>query len=222
MVDSLPESRRPLLAALAIYGVFALFYLGVPMLARRLGRPLEPVGGAAALLLVSVALLFFIALGSAAQAALWGLALLLAVLNAGLFLEGAAGRLPGAVDCRNGPVVARPCGVVGHGGCGGWIGAGAGCCRGLCACFPLPGATLIRGRAASEDQSEAARIAGGGVHIYCWWATPLCSSWRRDRSWRCRPGHLLGVVLVLDVAAGVTALAIRRRAGCSCPLWWRP
>jgi hypothetical protein len=82
------------LGGLTIYGVFALFYLGVPMLARRLDRPLEPVGGAAALLLVSLALLFFLALGPAAQVALWGLAILLIVLNAGLFLEGTAGRLP--------------------------------------------------------------------------------------------------------------------------------
>jgi len=83
-----------LLGGLAIYGVFALFYLGVPMLARHLDRPLTPVGGAAALLPVSLSLLFFLALGPAAQAALWGLAVLLIVLNAGLFLEGAAGRLP--------------------------------------------------------------------------------------------------------------------------------
>ncbi len=119
-------NEETLLAGLAVYGVFALFYLGVPMLARRLGRPLEPVGGAAALLLVSLALLFFLALGAAAQAALWGLALMLVVLNAGLFLEGAAGRVPILCDRRDRVVVACPGCVVDDGGCVGCIGAGAG------------------------------------------------------------------------------------------------
>ncbi len=76
-----------LLPGISIYAIFGLFYLGVPMLARRLGRRLPPAGSGALLLLLSLGLLFFLAAGPLAQAALWGLALLLVILNAGLFLE---------------------------------------------------------------------------------------------------------------------------------------
>ena len=88
-------SAERLLAGLVIYAVFALFYLGVPLLARALDRPLRPEGSGGVLLVVSIALLFFLSLGAVAPTALWGLALLLAVLNCGLFLERSGGRLPG-------------------------------------------------------------------------------------------------------------------------------
>ena len=199
--------ERTLLSALAVYGVFALFYLGVPMLARRLGRPLEPVGGAAALLLVSLALLFFLALGSAAQAALWGLALLLVVLNAGLFLEGAAGRLPllsivGTVmswlvlaawwltaDVASGLVPALVV-IAGF------------------AVFSLAGAMLVGGRAGLEGQPEG-RVVGGGVYLLLVGHAFLFFVAARPEL-AVPPWPMLGVLLVLDVAAGVAALAIRR------------
>ena len=50
--------------------------------------------GGGALLLASLALLLFLAAGPQAAAALWGLALLLAIVNAGLFIESAAGAMP--------------------------------------------------------------------------------------------------------------------------------
>ena len=83
-----------LFAGLAIYAVFGLFYIGVPVVARRRGRPLTPQGAGGVLTLVSMALLFFLAGGSVAQAALWGIALLVAVLNVGLFVEASASRIP--------------------------------------------------------------------------------------------------------------------------------
>ena len=83
-----------LLFALAIYGIFGLFYVGVPIIARRRGAPLTPQGAGGALTLVSIALLFFLAGGSVAQAALWGIAVLVAILNVGLFVESSASRLP--------------------------------------------------------------------------------------------------------------------------------
>lgn len=83
-----------LLPALTIYAVFALFYLGVPLLARRRGKTLRPEGSGAILLFVSLTLLFFLAAGPVAAAAIWGVALLLAILNVGLFVEGSAGRQP--------------------------------------------------------------------------------------------------------------------------------
>src|SRR5262249_61529936 len=64
--------------ALAIYGIFALFFLGVPIIGRRFGRDLTPRNAVAVLLLASIAMLFFLAAGPVAPAALWGLALLLA------------------------------------------------------------------------------------------------------------------------------------------------
>ena len=83
-----------LLPALAVYLVFALFYIGVPVLARRLGRALQPPGAAGVILLVSLALLFFPAGLLATDSALWGLSLLLAILNVATFVEGAAVRRP--------------------------------------------------------------------------------------------------------------------------------
>ena len=80
--------------AVAIYTLFGLVALGVPIVARRMDRPLEPKWGGGAVLLVSLALLMFIAAGDVAPAALWALALLLAILNAALFIESGAGGLP--------------------------------------------------------------------------------------------------------------------------------
>src|SRR5207302_11258036 len=81
--------------AMILYTAFAPFYLGVPVLARRLRAPLEPTWGGGAVLLAGLGLLLFVAAGPHTIAALWGLALLLAILDAGIFIEGASGRLPG-------------------------------------------------------------------------------------------------------------------------------
>ncbi len=80
--------------AVAIYVAFGLVSLGVPVLARRISRPLQPAWGGGVVLLLGLTLLFFLSLGSVAPAALWALALLLAIANAALFIESAAGRLP--------------------------------------------------------------------------------------------------------------------------------
>jgi hypothetical protein len=85
------ESLR---TAVGLYAAFGLFALGVPVAARRLQRPLEPANGAGIVLLASLALLLFLAWSPVAPAAIWGLALLLAILNAALFVESAAGRMP--------------------------------------------------------------------------------------------------------------------------------
>ena len=80
--------------AVTIYAAFGLVSLGVPVLARRASRPLQPAWGGGAVLLLGLGLLFFLSLGPVAPAALWALALLLAITNAALFVESAAGRLP--------------------------------------------------------------------------------------------------------------------------------
>jgi hypothetical protein len=80
--------------AVAIYTLFGLISLAVPVVARRSGRPLAPAWGSGAVLIASLGLLLFLSAGPVAPAALWALALLLAIVNAGLFVESAAGRLP--------------------------------------------------------------------------------------------------------------------------------
>jgi len=81
-------------ALVALYGTFGLFYLGVPIAWRRSGRALTPRWGGGAVVLASLAMLEFLAAGPQVPAALWGLALLLAILDAGLFIESAAEALP--------------------------------------------------------------------------------------------------------------------------------
>jgi len=80
--------------AVAIYVAFGLVSLGVPVVARRAARPLQPAWGSGAVLLLGLCLLFFLSAGPVAPAALWALALLLAITNAAIFVESAAGRLP--------------------------------------------------------------------------------------------------------------------------------
>ncbi len=80
--------------ALVTYGAFALLYLGVPHLARRRGTPLKPAAGPGVVLLFGLLLLMYFADARVATAGLWGLALLLAILNAALFIESASARLP--------------------------------------------------------------------------------------------------------------------------------
>ena len=86
-IDHLP-------AALQLYAAFAVFYLGVPLAARRIGRPLVPAWGGGAVLIASLLMLLYLASGSQSGVALWGLAVLLALLDAGIFIESAAGALP--------------------------------------------------------------------------------------------------------------------------------
>jgi uncharacterized membrane protein len=83
-----------LYSGLALYAAFGLLYVGAPLVARRFKRPFQPAGAAGALTLASLALLLFVASGSAAASALWGMALLIAVLNVGLFLESSSDRMP--------------------------------------------------------------------------------------------------------------------------------
>ena len=80
--------------AVAIYALFGLISMAVPFTARRLRRPLQPAAGGGIVLIASLGLLLFLSAGPIAPAALWALALLLAIVNAGLFVESAAGGLP--------------------------------------------------------------------------------------------------------------------------------
>ncbi len=76
-----------LLHGVAIYGLFGLLFLGVPLAARRWAKPLQPEWLGAALLVASIALLFFLSNEAVAPESLWGLALLIGVLNVALLVE---------------------------------------------------------------------------------------------------------------------------------------
>jgi len=81
-------------AAVMLYVAFGLFYLGVPLAARRSGRAIEPRWGGGAVLIASLLILLFLSAGPRSTSVLWGLAVLLAILDAGIFIESAAGGLP--------------------------------------------------------------------------------------------------------------------------------
>ena len=85
-----------LLPALLVYAAFGLLFLGVPLAAERLRRPLRPAGSASALLVLSLGLLFFVAAGpvAATVGGLAGLATLAGLLEAGLLFEASRGRSP--------------------------------------------------------------------------------------------------------------------------------
>jgi Predicted membrane protein (DUF2339) len=72
---------------LAIYGVFGLLFLGVPALARRFNRALRPENGVGVTVLLSVGMLLFLTTDTIASGALWGLAVLLAVLLIGAMTQ---------------------------------------------------------------------------------------------------------------------------------------
>jgi hypothetical protein len=76
------------------FAVFGMVSIAVPVIARRVGHPLEPDWGGGVVLIGSLLLLLFLSTGPIAPAALWALALLLAIINAGLFVESGAGGLP--------------------------------------------------------------------------------------------------------------------------------
>jgi uncharacterized membrane protein len=86
-------SNERLVPALLVYAAFGLMTVAVPMAARRLGRALEPAQVGGVLVLASIGLLFFLSQESMADASLWGLALLLALLNVALIHEGRAAGL---------------------------------------------------------------------------------------------------------------------------------
>jgi uncharacterized coiled-coil protein SlyX len=83
-----------LTAALMLYGVFSVLYLGVPLASRRLNRRLEPQGAGGIVLILSLLMLLFVATGPFAGPAMWGLALLLTVMTAAIFVESGATGIP--------------------------------------------------------------------------------------------------------------------------------
>jgi len=76
-----------LTTALLIYAAFALLFIGVPIIGRRLGREIVSPRTMLGLLLGSIAILFFLATGSVATYSLLALAILLVIINTGAIAE---------------------------------------------------------------------------------------------------------------------------------------
>lgn len=197
-----------LLPALAIYGVFGLFFIGVPVIARRRNTPLQPRGAGAVLSLMSIALLFFLAGGAAAQAALWGIALLLAILTTGLFTESSAARTP--IVAIVGTLLAWAVLAVW------WMAATVSIALvpalsivGGYALVTMAGSIWAARRLPSSTDSPTRGLFQGGTfvglvgHLFLLFVAsqPTLST---------RPGPLLALLGVLTAAAGVGALYVKR------------
>ncbi|HKO57139.1 MAG TPA: DUF2339 domain-containing protein, partial [Thermoanaerobaculia bacterium] len=198
--EHLDQSR--LIAGLTLYGIFALFFLGVPMLARRFGRDLTPRNGVTILLLLSLALLFFLSVGAIADAALWGLALLLAVVNVGALVEARAG---------SNPILSAIAIVLS------WIVIGVWWASATVVASLIPSMVVLAGfgllvvagnlwarrGAADPGEFERGTYLGLAGHVFlAFVASQVSLSYP--------PWPMLAVLLVLDLAVGVAALWLRR------------
>jgi hypothetical protein len=195
--------------AVLLYALFGVFYLGVPIVARRIRQPLEPEWGGGAVVLGSLVMLLFLAAGPRAAAGLWGMAFLLALLNAGLFIESAAGRLP-ALSVAGSLLSWLVLGV--------WWGNAAAAVGLMPSLIVLVGLTLVmlgghawahaetmrqRGRrdeALGFPTTASLGLVGHGFLLFVFlnpeWSTP---------PW---PG--LGALLVMTLAVSTTALFVRK------------
>ena len=197
-------------AAIALYAVFGLFHLGVPLISRRQGRQLEPRWGAGALTIASLGMLLFLASGQMAPLSIWGLAFLLAILNAGLFIESASGGLPwlSAIGAVLSWVVL-----------GVWWANAAGSVGLLPSLLVLVGLTLVMftGHAWAHAQVRRATPAAGepaaadgfqqGIflglvgHLFLLFIA-------QDARWSLPPWPLLGSLVVMTMAASAAAIAV--------------
>ena len=189
---------------LALYAIMALFFIGVPLAAGRMGKRLRPEGAGTGLLLASLALLFFLAAGPVASASIWGLALLLLIINAGLFWQGATYRIPGLALA--GMVLS-------------WIIMGVLWASASLAAILIPALVVMAGFALLVlagniwIQKKAAGVEptlmGNGLylglagHLFLF---PIAA----QQSLTLNPWPFLGILLILCLAVGYASLYIRR------------
>jgi hypothetical protein len=192
--------------AVAIYAVFGVLSLAVPIVARRADRPLEPQAGGGLVLIASLGLLLFLAAGPIAPAALWALALLLAIINAGLFVESAAGGLP--LVSMAGSVLS-------------WIVLGTWWYRAAAVVGVLPSLTVLTGLtlltlaghslAATHARRETASRFVDGLylglvgHLFLLFIAV-------NRTWSLPPWPWMGTLAVLTLAASVASIFTRASA----------
>ena len=195
--------------AVALYAVFGVVTAGVPAVARRLGRTLEPEGAGGVMLLASLGLLAYLAAGPVAPAALWALALLLAILNAGIFIESAATRLP----------LTALCGTILS-----WIILAIWWTRAAAIVGVLPSLAVLTGlslvtlagyawsyrQTRTAPEHEAASFANGLYlsligHLFLFFIAV-------NREWALPPWPLFGALAVITLATSATSLATRTPA----------
>ncbi len=195
-------SQERLLSALALYGVFALFFLGVPVLARRMGRQLRPQRALAILVILSIAILFFLDGGKVADASLWGLALMLAVLNAGAIMEA---RVIGT------PLLSIVAVILSWIVIGVWWGAATVSLSLVPALMVvgLFGVLVIAGNLFAARNSPAAAAFDGSTflalagHLFLLFVAS-------QRSLAFPPWPLFAILALLDLAIGVAAIYLKR------------
>jgi Predicted membrane protein (DUF2339) len=201
----LTEARLRL--AVAIYAIFGIVSMATPVLARRAGRPLLPVWGSGVVLLTGLFLLAFVSLGPVSGAALWALALLLAIMNAGLFIESASGGLPRVSQIGS---------LLSWGLLAMWWPRAAGSVGVLPSLMVMSGLTLItlaghawtaRRVAASGESISAARFSQGLYlavigHLFLM----LISG---NREWSLPPWPIFGALAVMTLATSATSLVTR-------------
>ena len=200
--------------AVAIFAAFGIVSLAVPIVARRTGRPLTPAGGGGLVLIASLFLLLYLSTGRVAPEALWALALLLAILNAGLFVESAGARMP-ALSIAGGVLSWMILAIW-------WISA-AGSVGVLSSLSVLIGLTLLmlaghawghRGatrEAARRETTEEVQVLalfssgvflGFGGHLFLAFLA-------LNRAWSIPPWPLFGALAVMTLAVSAAALYSR-------------
>jgi len=174
------------------------------MAARRCNKALRPEGAAMAILFAGLALLLFLASGPTGGVALWGLSLLLLILNLGLFLEGSVTRFPSFAVAG----IALSWVIL----AGFWMNAALDLIlipallvvAGF-ALFAMGGLTWLQRRIGGEDAGNPGQCVYLGLAGHLFLLVVAC-----QRSLAVPPWPLLGVMLILDLAAGVAALVVRR------------
>jgi hypothetical protein len=195
--------------AIILYAAFAFFYIGVPAAWRRRGRVMQPRWGAGAVLIASLAFLVFLTAGARGGAALWGLALLLAILEAGLFIESAGGRLP--VLSMVGGLLSWVVLAVWWSAAGAEVGV-------LPSLLVIVGLTIVMfaGHAWAARRAEPLSAAASSVspafrsglflglvgHLFLFFVA-------QDVRWAVPPWLLLGALLVMTMAASAASVSVR-------------
>lgn len=194
-------------SAVAVYAVFGSIAAAVPVLARRRGHALQPAVGGALVLLASLGLLLFLSSGPIAPEALWALALLLAILNAGMFVESASSGVP---------VLSQVGSVLSWMILGAWWNETAGVVGVLPSLAVLTGLTLITlgGHAWAVRSTRPAegvepRRAGFGRGLYLGLIGHLFLFFvALNREWSLPPWPMFGALAVIVLATSVTSLAV--------------
>ena len=192
--------------------------MATPVLARRSGRPLQPAWGSGAVLLASLVLLAFVSLGPISAAALWALALLLAIMNAGLFVESASGGLP-----RISQVGSLLSWVL----LGMWWLRAAGSVGVLPSLMVMTGLTLITlaghawaGRAAPATTPRRRHApASRRASTWRWSGHVFLILIAANREWSLPPWPLFGALAVDDARRPARRRSSRARRRCTPPAW---